>query len=82
MLGMPTLDPAPAEERDGEHGIDLVAGAKSPGAAIGCFRAPPQPRDLASWTWHAWRPCGWLMSLAAEDMDGDGDCDVLFSDRK
>lgn len=69
-------------DADGEHGIDLVAGAKNQGAAIGCFRAPPQPRDLAAWTWHAWRPCGWLMSLVAEDMDGDGDWDVLFSDRK
>jgi hypothetical protein len=69
-------------DTDAAHGIDLVAGAKNQGAAIGCFRAPPQPRDLASWTWHAWRPCGWLMSLVAEDMDGDGDLDVLFSDRK
>jgi len=28
------------------------------------------------------RDAGWIMSLIAVDMDGDGDLDILFSDRK
>jgi len=67
---------------DGEHGIDLVCGAKGRGAEIGCFAAPADPRKVDRWTYHALRPCGWIMSLEAADMDGDGDADVLFSDRR
>jgi hypothetical protein len=67
---------------DGRHGIDLVAGGKGKGAAIGWFEAPPQARDLAEWKWHELRRAGWLMSLLPSDMDGDGDLDVVYSDRK
>jgi hypothetical protein len=67
---------------DGRHGLDLVAGGKGAGAALGWFRAPARPRALADWTWHPLRPAGWTMSIIAADMDGDGDADLLFSDRK
>lgn len=67
---------------DGRKGIDLIAGGKGPGAAIGWFESPRDPRRLAKWRWRAWRPAGWLMSLVASDMDGDGDRDLVFSDRK
>jgi hypothetical protein len=67
---------------DGKHGVDLVAGGKDGGAALGWWEAPADPRDLSAWKWHPLRPLGWLMSLMAEDMDGDGDLDVLASDRK
>jgi hypothetical protein len=67
---------------DGRHGVDLVAGGKGPGAAIGWFAAPADPRRLEDWKWQPWRPCGWLMSLVDADMDGDGDRDVVFTDRK
>lgn len=67
---------------DGRHGIDLFAGAKEQGAKIGWFESPPNPRDLAAWLWHPLRAAGWIMSLIAHDMDGDGDADLLFSDRK
>jgi hypothetical protein len=67
---------------DGRRGIDLAAGAKGPGAQIGWFEAPENPRDLAAWKYHTMRPAGWIMSLVAADMDGDGDLDVLASDRK
>ena len=67
---------------DGEHGTDLVAGAKNEGAKIGWFQAPENPRDLAGWKWHPLYDAGWIMSLLAVDMDGDGDLDVLASDRK
>jgi hypothetical protein len=67
---------------DGKHGLDLAAGAKNDGAHVGWFEAPAKPRDLGSWKWHPLRPAGWIMSLIASDMDGDGDPDLLFSDRK
>ena len=67
---------------DGRHGTDLVAGGKGAGASIGWFEAPADARRLDAWTWHELRPVGWLMSIAASDMDGDGDADVVFSDRK
>lgn len=67
---------------DGSSGVDLVAGGKGPGAQLGWWQIPKQPRQLADWTWHALRPMGWTMSLAASDMDGDGDQDIVFTDRK
>ncbi len=67
---------------DGKHGIDLVLGAKGKGAAIGWLEAPERPRDLAAWKWHPLCDVGWVMSLAAADVDGDGDTDILASDRK
>lgn len=67
---------------DGRHGVDLVAGAKSSGAVVGWFEAPSKPRDLKAWRWHALYPAGWIMSLIVTDMDGDGDADILATDRK
>lgn len=67
---------------DGKHGIDLVAGSKNEGAAIGWFEAPENPRDLAAWQWHPLREAGWVMSLISHDMDGDGDQDVVYTDRR
>ena len=68
---------------DGRHGIDLVAGSKNDGAAIGWFEAPDEnPRDLAAWQWHPLRDAGWVMSLIPHDMDGDGDQDVVYTDRR
>jgi hypothetical protein len=67
---------------DGRNGIDLVAGGKDQNAAIGWFEAPAEARRLGDWQWHPLRPCGWLMSLVARDMDGDGDLDIAFTDRK
>ncbi len=67
---------------DGRNGIDLMAGGKGKGAAIGWFEVPANARELAGWKWHELRPAGWLMSLVSSDMDGDGDLEVVFSDRK
>ncbi len=69
-------------EVDFRRGIDLVAGAKGPGAQIGWFESPANPRALAEWRWHPIREAGWVMSLISSDMDGDGDRDILFSDRR
>ncbi|MFQ6132608.1 MAG: FG-GAP repeat domain-containing protein [Armatimonadota bacterium] len=67
---------------DGEGGVDLVVGSKSPSATVGWLRSPNDPRDLAAWTFYPLYEAGWIMSLQARDMDGDGDKDVLVSDRK
>jgi hypothetical protein len=69
-------------DADGDGRLDLVVGSKEKGAAVGWLRAPGSPRDLAAWRYAEIRPAGWIMSLRAEDMDGDGDLDVLASDRK
>jgi len=67
---------------DGQYGIDLIAGSKNPNGQIGWLKSPQDPRKLNDWTWHLLRPAGWIMSLIPTDMDGDGDADLLFSDRK
>jgi len=67
---------------DGKNGVDLIVGGKDKDAAIGWLEAPANPRDLAAWAWHPLRPVGWIMSIYTADMDGDGDLDILASDRK
>ncbi len=67
---------------DGRFGVDLVAGSKAPNAQIGWFEVPQDARNLADYKWHSISPAGWIMSLRSIDMDGDGDLDILTSDRK
>ena len=67
---------------DGKHGLDFFAGGKNADAAVGWFQAPEDARALAEWVWHPLREVGWLMSLIAADMDGDGDDDLLLTDRR
>ncbi len=67
---------------DGRHGVDLIVGAKGGGAAIGWLQAPADPRNLSAWSYHEICPAGWIMSLIANDVDHDGDADVVVSDRK
>jgi hypothetical protein len=67
---------------DGDSGIDLVAGGKGKGAAVGWLESPPDPRNLSGWKWHPLRDVGWVMSIHWLDFDGDGDADVVLSDRK
>ena len=67
---------------DGKHGLDFVAGSKNKGASIGWFEAPADSRDANAWVYHKLRDAGWIMSIRAADMDGDGRADILFSDRK
>ena len=70
---------------DGQGGVDLVAAGKGGGAKVGWFEAPAGPagpRDLKAWKWHALIDAAWIMSLIAEDMDADGDLDVVVTERK
>lgn len=79
--GRQWLYAAPAQ-MDGRHGPDLVAAGKNDEAWIGWFEAPADPRDGAGWRWYPLRKAGWVMSIVNIDMDGDGDLDILYSDRK
>ncbi len=71
----------PVPTRAGK-GFDLVVGSKQPGAMIGWLHSPEDPRRLDRWRLRAVCQAGWIMSLVAADLDGDGDPDVVASDRK
>ncbi len=66
---------------DGKHGLDLVVGSKDPHATLGWLEAPADPHDMDSWRFHEITAAGWIMSIVAQDMDGDGREDILISDR-
>jgi hypothetical protein len=70
------------QQVDGKHGIDLLVGSKGSEATVGWLEAPPDARDLEGWKFHLLYKAGWIMSLAARDLDADGDQDVIVSDRK
>jgi hypothetical protein len=67
---------------DGKQGVDLVVGSKNPRGQMAWLQSPADPRDVSAWKLHKLCDAGWIMSIRALDMDGDGDEDVLFSDRK
>ena len=67
---------------DGRNGIDLIIGSKGAGAKIGWLKSPANPRNVGEWKYHPLCDAGWIMSLVAADIDGDGDQDILASDRK
>ena len=67
---------------DGKNGVDLVAGGKYEDAELGWFEAPPNGRQLGEYRWHTITPAGWVMSIWKRDMDGDGDVDLVLSDRR
>lgn len=59
-------------------GGKLFAGGKGPNAKVGFFTSAPRLQD---WRWTPILDAGWIMSMIEADMDGDGDKDVLISDR-
>ena len=67
---------------DGVAGVDIVAGSKDDGGAIGWFEAPEDPRNADGWEWHPLYDAGWVMTLRPHDFDGDGDQDILATDRR
>ena len=60
----------------------IVSAGKNAGAALGIWELPANAHDVAKWKWTPLRPVGWIMSIVPRDMDGDGDIDILFSDRR
>lgn len=66
---------------DGRDGIDLLVGSKG-NTAVGWLQAPANAWQVDKWQYHKLCDAGWIMSLVARDMDGDGDPDVLLSDRR
>jgi hypothetical protein len=73
---------AAALDLDGQHGIDLLVASKTKDAAVGWLQAPEKSDQLKAWTYHKLRDAGWIMSVTPHDVDGDGDADAVFSDRK
>ena len=64
-------------------GLGLAAGSKNEGGEISWFEAAgDHARDLAGWKRRPLYKAGWIMSLDAYDVDGNGDLDILASDRK
>lgn len=66
--------------------LTLFAGGKGGNAMIGRILALHEVEGRAttspSLQWHPLSHVGWVMSILATDMDGDGDQDVLLSDRR
>ncbi|MDA0350403.1 MAG: VCBS repeat-containing protein [Verrucomicrobia bacterium] len=63
--------------------LDLVVGGKSGDAKVAWLEAPTSnKRNLSLWKFHEMSNAGWIMSVIAQDMDGDGDEDILLSDRR
>ena len=73
---------AEPQDVDGQNGPDLIAAGKGDGAELGWFEAPTKANDLSGWKWHPISPVGWVMSIINRDMDGDGDTDIVITDRK
>jgi len=67
---------------NGDGRMDLIAGGKNRRAVLSLFPGPVTPRDPTAWENVVLSRAGWIMSLRLEDMDGDGDLDVLISDRR
>ena len=63
------------------QGGGLVVGGKGDGAAVDWWRPGDDPSDWSAWRGRRLRRAGWVMSLIVEDMDGDGDADLLLTDR-
>ena len=62
--------------------LDVVSGGKDD-AKVGWFEAPEiNKRDLSKWQYHEMGNVGWTMSLIESDMDGDGDSDIVLTDRQ
>jgi hypothetical protein len=72
---------ADAVQLDGQHGPDLIAGGKEDKAQVGWFTAPADPHRIGQWVWHPIAAADWIMSLIPQDMDSDGDEDILVSNR-
>ena len=64
----------------------VVGGKESSGkaATIGYYSLtnPSLPRQAGSWTYTSIRPVGWVMQMVVLDVEGDGDRDIVYTDRE
>lgn len=61
----------------------LIAASKDPNGTIGFWKIPSKPETRQSnWQWTPLASAGWVMSIFPRDMDGDGDLDIFYIDRK
>ncbi len=72
---------------DGRGGIDVIVGSKKQKdkvAQIGWLQSPldGNPRNVGAWKYHFLCDVSWTMSLEPDDVDGDGDIDVVVSDNQ
>jgi hypothetical protein len=72
---------------DGRGGIDVIVGSKrqkDKAAQIGWLQSPLEgdPRNVGAWKYHFLCDVGWTMSLEPDDVDRDGDIDVVVSDNQ
>lgn len=65
-------------EVNGSPGKELIAAGKNDGSQIGWLERVG-PHEVA---WHPIAPVSWVMSILPADLDGDGQLDLLYSDRK
>ena len=74
---------------DGVAGNEIVVGGKESSgpcvaAAVGYY-ASGTPSVQASWgaaTFTSVNPAGWIMQMYVQDLDGDTDLDIVYSDRE
>jgi hypothetical protein len=67
---------------DGKNGIDMIAAGKGATSELGWWESPADATKLSDWTWNPLLRVIWVMSIITNDMDGDGDLDVVITDRK
>ena len=67
---------------DGANGTRLVIGSKEKNGRIGMLEPRGALREAEAWLFHPWRDAGWTMTLKARDLDGDGQEDLLATDRR
>ena len=63
---------------DGDGTMELIAAGKNEGAEIGWLDS----LDPSKARWHSLAPVSWVMSIIANDLDKDGDMDIVYTDRK
>jgi hypothetical protein len=61
----------------------LFAASKDPEGTVGYWEIPRDAEQRkAPWKWRQLAETGWVMSILPKDMDGDGDLDLFYVNRK